>query len=71
MSTKPNAILTLLVVMVVICLYLIASHDIEKRFPHRPQKTKWLMLIFLLPVLGSVYYLIFGKKRHRTRKPSD
>ena len=49
---------------IVIGLYIYVAIDIPKRkFKNEKERINWLLLIFLLPLLGSIYYLIKRNKK--------
>ena len=50
--------------VLLLMIYLFAIVDVHKRsFKTLSEKARWLSLIWLLPLLGSAYYLIQGRKR--------
>lgn len=45
-------------------IYLFAIIDLHKRnFKTLSEKGKWLAIIWLLPLLGSAYYLLEGRRK--------
>jgi hypothetical protein len=65
MKGDITAVVLGLLILGIFILYLIAILHLLKNVPEGSEKNKWLLLIFFLPVAGSIYYL-FVKKRKRT-----
>jgi membrane associated rhomboid family serine protease len=61
-------VLQLLVIIVglfVLMLLLWAFIDIVKRtFKDNTEKALWILIILFIPFVGSVFYLIFGRKNN-------
>ncbi len=47
---------------IVIVLQLIALIDIVKREFGGSEKTNWLLIVLLTPIIGPILYFIMGKK---------
>ena len=57
----------LLLMLIVIVIPLIALIDILKsNFREGVNKIVWILVVLLLPVLGSILYFIIGRSQKRT-----
>ncbi len=52
-----------LIALVVLILDIIAIVDAVKSSIDTGKKTLWIILIFVLPVIGMVLYFLIGKKK--------
>lgn len=58
-----SAIFLFLFFVCVLGLYIYVAIDIPRRkFSSEKEKRNWLLLIFFLPILGSIYYLMEKRK---------
>ncbi len=49
--------------LIVLVLDIIAIVDVLKSFTDTGKKALWIILIFILPVIGMVLYFLIGKKQ--------
>ncbi|MDX5348440.1 MAG: PLDc N-terminal domain-containing protein [Hymenobacteraceae bacterium] len=67
LGIPPRLVINGLMVLTLVLL-IWSVGDLQKRSFSQKERFMWLLLIVLLPVIGAILYLIFGRKTPKSPK---